>query len=164
MDRIQATEIARHLHDAAEAIDRASAGISALDQPDLATLSAPLGDIISALHFQLLRAVYDRYTDLQPPSDEELVIDSELRWEDVVLPASVSEADLDQLILSALTPNLRKTARVISDVVLRCEARAWSIDLEILAARIRALAEAGKIEGAGDLRFWRHSEVRLKGR
>ena len=91
-------------------------------------------------------------------------MDSDVRWENVVLPASVSEADLDPLILSALAPNLRKTARVISDVVLRCEARAWSIDLEILAARIRALAEAGRIESAGDLRFWRHSEVRLKGR
>ena len=34
MERAQATEIARHLHDAAEAIDRVSAVISALDQPD----------------------------------------------------------------------------------------------------------------------------------
>jgi hypothetical protein len=36
--------------------------------------------------------------------------------------------------------------------------------LEMLAARIQALAEAGSIESAGDLRAWRHSEVRLLGR
>ena len=163
MDRIKATEIASHLNDAAEAIDRASAVISALDQPDRAALAVPLGDIVSALHFQLLRAVYDRYPDLRPPSDEP-VIDSVLRWENVVLPASVSEADLDQLICSALEPNWRKTGRVIGNLVIRCDALAWPIDAEVLAARLQALAEAGTIESAGDLRSWRHSEVRLTGR
>jgi hypothetical protein len=34
----------------------------------------------------------------------------------------------------------------------------------VLAARLQALAEAGSIECAGDLRAWRHSEVRLTGR
>jgi hypothetical protein len=160
---MQATEIARHLHDAAEAIDRASAIISGLDQPDRKALTDPLGDIISALHFQLLRAVYDRYPDLRPPPDDEPVIDSELRWENVALPASVSEADLDQVIFSALDSDWRKTARVIGNVAIRCEALAWPIDAKMLAARVQALAEAGTIESAGDLRAWRHSEVRLKG-
>ena len=36
-----------------------------------------------------------------------------------------------------------------------------AINYEMLGARIVALAEAGRIEGAGDLRMWRHSEVRL---
>ena len=163
MDRAQATEIARHLHDAAEAIDRASAVISALDQPDRKALTDSLGDIISALHFQLLRAVYDLYPDLRPPPDEGPVIDSELRWENIVLPASVSEGELDQLIFSAVAPNWRKTARVIGDLVTRCEALSWPIDAEMLAARVQALTEAGTIESTGDLHAWRHSEVRLKG-
>ncbi len=97
-----------------------------------------------------------------PPSDEEPTIDSTLRWENVVLPASVSEADLDQLIFASLGPQLRKTASVISDVLKHCEARSWPIDVETLSARLQALAEGGRIEGAGDLRAWRHSEVRLK--
>jgi len=164
MDLRQATEIAKHLHDAADAIDRASAVILALEQQDRATLADPLGDIVSALHFELLRAVYDRYPELRPPADEEPVIDSTRRWEDVVLPASVSEAELDQLILSALEPNWRKTARVVGDLVLRCKVLAWPVDAEMLAARVQALAEAGRIESAGDLRAWRHSEVRLTGR
>jgi hypothetical protein len=33
----------------------------------------------------------------------------------------------------------------------------------MFAARILALADAGRIESQGDLRKWRHSEVRLKG-
>jgi hypothetical protein len=76
----------------------------------------------------------------------------------------VSEADLDQVIFSALDSDWRKTARVIGNLVLRCDALAWPIDAEMLAARLQALAAAGKIEGAGDLRAWRHSEVRLTGR
>ena len=164
MDRMQAADIAKHLHDAAEAIDRASAVILTLEQQDRAALAGPLGDIGSALHFELLRAVYKRYPDLRPPSDEEPVIDSDLRWENVVLPTSVSAADLDQLIFSALDPNWRKTARVVSDLLKRCKALAWPIDAEMLAARVQALAEAGRIESAGDLRAWRHSEVRLAGR
>src|SRR3954452_12083391 len=107
MDQRQATDIAKHLHDAADAIDRASAVILALEQQDRATLAGPLAEIVSALHFQLLRAVYDRYPDLRPPAREEPATDSILRWESVVLPASVSEADLDQLIFSVLKPNWR---------------------------------------------------------
>jgi len=163
MDRIQATEIARHLHDAADAMTRASAVILTLEQRDRAALVDPLGDIVSALHFELLLHVYKRYPDLRPPSEEEPSIDSDLRWENVVLPDSVSEADLDQLIFSALKPNWQKTARVLGNLVIRCKALAWPIEVEMLAARIQALAEAGTIEGAGDLRAWRHSEVRLRG-
>ena len=161
MDRMQAADIAKHLHDAAAAIDRASAVILTLEQPDRAALAVSLGDIGSALHFGLLRTVYDRYPDLRPPSDEEPSIDSDLRWENVVLPKSVSEADLDQLIFSVLEPNWRKTAKIISDLLIRCKALAWPIDVEMLSARLQALAEAGSIESAGDLRAWRHSEVRL---
>src|SRR4051794_25398943 len=122
MDRMQAANIAKHLHDAADAIDRASAVILSLEQQDRAALDGPLGDIVSALHFDLLWAVYDRHPDLRPLSDQEPSIDSDLRWENVVLPKSVSEADLDQLIFSAFAPNWRKTARVVGNLVIRCKA------------------------------------------
>jgi hypothetical protein len=164
MDRMQAANIARHLHNAADAIDRASAVILTLEQQDRAAFADSLGEIVSALHFELLLTVYDRYPDLRPPSGEEPSIDSVLRWENVVLPKSVLEAELDQLIFSALAPKWRKTARVIGDLVIRCKALAWPIEAEMLAARVQALAEAGSIESAGDLRAWRHSEVRLTGR
>jgi hypothetical protein len=51
---------------------------------------------------------------------------------------------------------------VIGNAVKRCEELGLPINAEILGARIGALAEADRIEGAGDLRKWRHSEVRLK--
>ncbi|MBA2399480.1 MAG: hypothetical protein H0V72_12395 [Bradyrhizobium sp.] len=162
MDRIQAVELASHLQAAADAMRRASDVILALEQGDRAMLAVPLAEIGSALHFDLLSTVYDRYPDLRPSSDEPL-IDSVLRWENVVLPASVSETELDQLILSSLGPHWRKTARVIGDLVIRCKTLVWPINAEMLAARLQALAEAGRIQSAGDLRASRHSEVRLTG-
>src|SRR5947208_204907 len=97
MDRTQAAEIHRHLVDAADAIDRASELIFALDKEDRAMLAAPLAEIGSALHFELLQAIYVRYPELRPPA-EPPSINSVLRWDDVALPESVSEADLDSMI------------------------------------------------------------------
>lgn len=162
MDLVQAANIAKHLHDATDAIDRASAIISILEQPDRAALVEPLGDIVTALHFELLPAVYKRYPVLRPLSDEGPIIDSILQWENVELPEAVPQAELDQLIFSALNPNWQKTARVLGNLVIRCKALAWPIEAEMLAARIQALAEAGTIESAGDVRAWRYSEVRLR--
>src|SRR6266446_660428 len=68
MDRTQAAEINRHMRKAANAIDRASQIISALDAADREMLAAPLEKIVLALHFELLRAVYLRYPDLRPPA------------------------------------------------------------------------------------------------
>jgi hypothetical protein len=99
--------------------------------------------------------------EAQPPR-EETAINSDLRWEDVTLPASVSEADLDTIIFSALTSRLQKTAMVIAQATKRCDESALPVSAEIIYARIQALAEADRIESAGDLRKWRYSEVRLQ--
>jgi hypothetical protein len=74
----------------------------------------------------------------------------------------MSEADLDQLIFSVMTSRLQKTAMIIARAMKRCEELGLPIDEEILGARIAALAESDRIDSAGDLRKWRHSEVRLK--
>ena len=47
-------------------------------------------------------------------------------------------------------------------VARRCEEPALPIRGEVIAARLRALADSDRIEGIGDLRMWGHSEVRLK--
>jgi hypothetical protein len=94
--------------------------------------------------------------------DEVPAISSTLRWEEVSLPDAISEADLDQIIFAAMTSRLRKTAMVIATAVNRCEELGLPISAEILGARPGALAEADRIDSAGDLRKWRHSEVRLK--
>jgi hypothetical protein len=99
----------------------------------------------------------DKRLFVEPP-----IISSKLRWEDVSLPASISEADLDHIILSAMTSRLKKTATIIAKALQRCQELDLPIDADIVGARIRALAESDRIEGEGDLRKWRYSEVRLK--
>jgi hypothetical protein len=51
---------------------------------------------------------------------------------------------------------------VLAKSLDRCKELGLPISCDVLAARIQDLAEAGRVEGAGDLRKWRHSEVRLK--
>src|SRR6266568_1139460 len=99
----------------------------------------------------------DKRLFVEPP-----VISSTLRWEDVSLPASISEADLDQIIFSVMTCRLQKTAMVIVKALEQCKALDLPINAEIVGARLRALSKSGRIEGAGDLHQWRYSEVRLK--
>jgi hypothetical protein len=97
-----------------------------------------------------------------PSSGERMTVSSNLRWQDVTLPASVSEHDLDMIITSALASRWQKTAMVIGTALSRCREQGLHVEDEILGARIQALAESNRIEGTGDLRAWRHSEVRLK--
>jgi hypothetical protein len=161
MDRTQAAEIQRHMRRAAKAINRASEIIFALDEEHREVLGTPLLEIIEALHFKLLRAVYIRYPELRPPDPGRSRINTARRWKDIVLPESVSETDLDSAIFSALTSRWQKTAMVIGKTLKQCETLALPVDEEVVGVRIRALAEAGRLEGEGDLRKWRYSEVRL---
>jgi hypothetical protein len=161
MDRTQAEEIQKHLLDAVSAIDRASKVIFDLNKDDREPLAAPLGEIASALHFDLLQAIYNRYPELKPPA-EPAVIGSALRWDDIVLPGSVSEADIDQIIFSVLNLQWRKTAMVVGNALTRCRQLDLPISAEMLGARVQALAESDRLESQGDLRKWRHSEVRLR--
>jgi hypothetical protein len=85
MDRTQAAEIQRHMLRAAKAINRASEIIFAFDEEDREVLSAPLLEIIEALHFKLLRAVYIRYPELRPPDPGRSRINTARRWKDIVL-------------------------------------------------------------------------------
>jgi hypothetical protein len=76
MDRTQAAKIRKHALDAADAINRARRLIFALDKEDQAILDAPLVNIILALHFEFLHAIYIRYPDLRPPDPDRDVIDT----------------------------------------------------------------------------------------
>ena len=85
-----------------------------------------------------------------------------LRWREVVLPASVTEADVDTLISAELNEQWRKVARIVGRVLQTCESRSIPLGGEVIAARIQELAEIGIIESKGNLTTWRHSEVRLR--
>lgn len=80
------------------------------------------------------------------------------------LPGSFTEGDLDALIFSIVEQRWRKTAYVVARCFDHCNARSIRLPMEIVAARLQALADLGRIEVAGSLWMWRHSEVRLKQR
>jgi hypothetical protein len=71
----------------------------------------------------------------------------------------------DDLLLSFVTDQWRKTAMIIA----RALGASWDDDCMqvgdgFLGAHIRALANAGQLDSQGDLRDWRHSEVKLPAR
>lgn len=159
MNREQAEEILGYLLEAAFELDeaKAAANVFADQDKDAAALSA----LIIKLNSELLQAIYARFRDLIP-FEEFPEISSSLRWDQVQLPPSVSEAQVDQIILSVIAPQWHKMARIIWDAVKRSEELALGVRDEAFAARIQVLVEAGRLESQGDLRKWRHSEVRKK--
>jgi hypothetical protein len=165
VDKVKAVELQKLLLVASDALHRTQAVLSASDLHNRAIFARPIAEILGRIHFDLLDEIYARHPELQPPP-EPPVIDSELQWHDVTLPAGASEADLDQIIFSVLTSRLQKTAMVIGKAKGLCKERALPIDAEmigeILGARIQLLAASDRIEAAGDLRYWRHSEIKLK--
>ena len=160
MDRDQAIEIKKRLNDVGEALDRASRALYKHDKQEYERFKEPLLEMYSTLVFRLFPTLYAQHPELEPPPEPPTIV-STLRWQDVLLPHPISEAYLDALIFAALQPRFLKMARIVGEVCVRCEEQMNPVDSEIIAARVIALAEAGRIESAGDLRMWRHSEVRL---
>ena len=164
MDREQAVEIHRHLLDAANAVNRVSGLTSNLSKDELRAFAEPLGNVGTLLHYDLLhQLIYRQFPDLKPPSEEEPHIDSELTWNQVSLPSSITTMDFDRTVLSELSQHWRKTARIVGRASEHYRKLGIDLDPAIAAARLMAMVDAGLVEGAGDLRMWRFSEVRLKG-
>ena len=164
MTRDQAETIQRHLLDADSAINRARRAIAGLGKEDRVRFDDLLAEVEDALQSGVLAAIYDQHPDLEPPveEEEEPRINSELRWDQVRLPTSISEADIDAILIAIIQPHWRKVAMVVGTALNRCRELGLQISDEALAARIQVLAESGRLEGIGDLRKWRFSEVRLK--
>ena len=159
MNREQAEDILEYLLEAAFELDEAKAAANVFADQD--KYAAALSALIIKLNSELLQAIYARFRDLIP-FEEFPEINSSLRWDQVQLPPSVSEAQVDQIILSVIAPQWHKMARIIWDAVKRSEELALGVRDEAFAARIHVLVEAGRLESQGDLRKWRHSEVRKK--
>jgi hypothetical protein len=162
MDREQAAKIHEHLLDAAGAIRRANDVLFDFDKETRKKFAEYIGYIDSDIHFEMLPIIYDQFPDLKPVHEEIPEICSTLQWEDVRLPPSVTEADIDGVIFSVLKPQWRKTAAIVGWAHEKCEELGWPIGDEVLVARLEVLAEAGWIDHQGYLRYWRHSEVRLQ--
>jgi hypothetical protein len=164
MNREQAVRIQKHLLDADVALDHARMAIAGLGKQERLALDELLREVVGTLRLDLLAQIYDQYPDLEPPPRNEEIptISSSLTWDQVRLPPSVTEADLDGIIFSLLKPRWQKTATVVILAMQRCRERALPIGDEEIAARLQVLSDSDRIEGIGDLRKWRHSEVRLK--
>jgi hypothetical protein len=162
MNREQAAEIFDHLFEAALALDEARAAAAALAAQDetadsLEEIAFRLGDELIGTLFEK----FEKFPGLMIYSEFPAIC-STLTWDQVQLPPSVTEADIDAVVFSVMKPVFQKVAMVIIRSLKRCKELGLSISNEAIAARLRMLADADRIEGAGDLRAWRHSEVRLK--
>ena len=69
----------------------------------------------------------------------------------------LSDDALDELLLAQVKKHWLKVAMVVGMAMKPYEA--W--DEERVGKRIATLVEAGKVESQGDVRNWRHSEIRL---
>jgi hypothetical protein len=155
MNREQAAEIQGHLLEADGAMARARRAVAELAKEDRETFDRLLAEIAAALQSEVLAVIYQRHPDLAPPAEakQEPFIDSELRWDQVRLPRSITEADIDAAILSVMKPQWRKVAMIVAKASERCRQLGLAISDEALAARIQVLAEAGRIEDVGDIRL-----------
>jgi hypothetical protein len=164
MKRERAIRIEQCLVDADRAMHRARLIIASLAKEDRIRFGDLLDNVVDALHSEVLAAIYDQHPDLEPPQvDREVpIIDSDLQWGQVSLPPSVTVLDFDRVILSELSPHWRKTARIVGRVSEQYIELDVDMDPAIVAARLMAMVQSDLVEGAGDLRLWRFSEVRLK--
>jgi hypothetical protein len=164
MNRLQAVRIHEHLLDAHVALDDARMAIAGLGKEERLRFDGLLWEVVAALQQKLLAPIHDQYPDIEPPILDEQIptITSELGWDQVRLPPSVTESDLDGIIFPILQPMWQKTAKVVILALQRCKALDLPVGDEAIAARLQVLSDSDRIEGIGDLRMWFHSEVRLK--
>jgi len=160
MDRDRAAAIHEHLLEASDALEQATEAMLKLDKNERKSFQEILFKAQDTLHFALLPALYDIFPELEPEGEPPHITNT-LRWEDVALPDSVAEPDVDAVIADVLKTRWQKTAMVIALAFERAQARSMPIAPEVFGARLIALSDGGRIEGAGDLRKSRHSEVRL---
>jgi hypothetical protein len=161
MNRDQAAALAQHLQNADRALGQAVNVIGNLAKEEGQELIGLLGEIFAILRPDLLAPIYDQYPDLRVDDSREVPrIDSELRWDQVRLPPRISEKDIDDILFSVMESHWRKVAFVVGRTGRHFEP--LGLSHEIIAARLRELADTDQIEGAGDLRKWGRSEVRLK--
>ncbi len=80
-----------------------------------------------------------------------------------MIPAS----DIDRLLLPCCGAHWRKVARIIGRTYEALEERGSEISggiAKLMDARMAILVRSGKLEAKGNIKRWRYSEVRWRGR
>ncbi|OKO76075.1 hypothetical protein [Bradyrhizobium sp. NAS96.2] len=164
MNREYAERICLQVFDALDAMYKAEMAIAGLGKQEQIRFHDSVQEIIADLEDKLLVPICEQYPDLLPPTEERSprILCSELTWSEVTLPPSVTEGQLDEVIMSLLKPRWRKLLRFVTEAEERYKELGWTISYEATAARLKVLADMDRIEGIGDMRYWGNSEVRLK--
>lgn len=164
MNRDRAERLILYLEDAEAALQRALRAASGFAKEERLKFSESLYEAIAALNSDVWKPIYDAYPDLAPEYEdlEPPTISSELSWNEVRLEHPLTEKDVDDILFPLLKSHWQKVALVLVKARDSCNLEGLSISYEVLAARLRDLADRNEIEGIGDLRIWRFSEVRLK--
>lgn len=122
---------------------------------------ADIQEVYEIVYERLLKRIHDGHPEPAPPP-ETPHLSSDLSWDEVSLPPSVSVTEIDRIIFSVMNQRWRKMVMVVILASRQCERSNLQVSDEIIAARIQALADEGHFESRGDLRMWRHSEIRQK--
>ncbi|MCC8957541.1 hypothetical protein H8B02_30110 [Bradyrhizobium sp. Pear77] len=164
MNREYAERICLQIFDALDAMYKAEMAIAGLGKQERTRFHHSVQEVIADLEDKLLLPICEQYPDLLPPTEERKpsILFSELAWSEVKLPSSVTEDQLDEVILSLLTPRWRKVVWFVTIAEKRYKELGWAISHEATAARLKVLSDMDRIEGVGDMRYWGNSEVRLK--
>lgn len=164
MNRDRAERLVMHLHDAVGALERASRETAGFAKEERARFGGLLREFIEDLEADILSPIYDQYQGLRPEFEDQEIptISSELRWDEVRLKPPLTEKDIDDILFPLLKSRWQKVALVVAKARDSSNLQGRTISYEVFAARLRALSDSDQIEGIGDLRMWRFSEVRLK--
>lgn len=164
MNREYAEKICLQIFDALDAMCEAERNIAGLGKQERIRFDDSVQAIIADLEDKLLFPICEQYPDLLPPTEEQRpsILCSELTWSEVNLPSSVTEDQLDEVIMSLLKPRWRKVLWFVTIAEERYKELGWAISHEATAARLKVLSDMDRIEGIGDMRYWGNSEVRLK--
>jgi hypothetical protein len=164
MNREKAERLTLYVYDAGDALERARRAASGFAKEDRLRFNSLLCDILDTLQTGILDPIFDRHPDLRPEREERETptISSELSWDEVRLEPPLIEKDVDDILFPLLKSHWQKVALVLVNARDSCNLQGLSFSYEVLAARLRDLADRNEIEGIGDLRIWRFSEVRLK--
>jgi hypothetical protein len=164
VSRDRAERLVSYVEDAEEALQRALRAASGFPKEERVRFSELLYEAVAALNSDVWKPIYDEYPDLAPEyeSFESPTIDSELSWDEVRLEPPLTAKDVDDILFPLLRSHWKKVLRVLFEARDSCNLEGLSISYEVLAARLRYLADRNEIEGIGDLRMWGWSEVRLK--
>ena len=75
----------------------------------------------------------------------------------------MSDTEIDEEILASVGASWRKVALIIGEVALApgFETHEGEDEFDAVARRIEVLVSEGRLVAQGDIRNWRHSELRL---